>query len=88
MTTSSKSLLAQTPEPPYYTVIFTSTSTDADGDALSCSWTFNSGSPGNATDCEVSGVTFPNAAPYDVTLSVDDGNGGQASATMAIAPCN
>jgi hypothetical protein len=68
-------------------ITFTSTSTDADGDTLSCSWVFNSGNPGTGNDCTVDGVTFPNVAPYDVTLTVDDGKGGTDTATMSIGPC-
>lgn len=68
-------------------VTFTSTSTDADGDNLTCSWTFDSGTPETSAECTTMGVTFPSAAPYDVTLTVDDGNDGQATATMQIAPC-
>jgi len=32
-------------------------------------------------------VTFPNAAPYTVTLTIDDGNGGTDTTSMSIAPC-
>lgn len=68
-------------------VTFTSTSTDADGDTLTCSWTFASGTPSSGNTCEVTGVTFPNAAPYQITLGVDDGNGGTDSLQMTLSPC-
>ena len=68
-------------------ISFTSNSTDVDGDTLTCSWTFSSGTPGSSTDCSVTGVTFPNQAPYPVTLEVDDGNGGTNSTMELIAPC-
>ena len=66
---------------------FVSTSTDADGDTLTCSWVFPSGTPTNATSCTVSGVTFPNFLPYMVRLTVDDGNGNTAMVTIPIGPC-
>ncbi len=68
-------------------VTFTSTSTDPDGDELSHSWDIRSGNPSSATGPVVSGVTFPNIAPYPVTLSVDDGRGGTDSATVNVGPC-
>ena len=68
-------------------ITFTSTSTDPDGDELSHSWDIQSGTPNTATGQVVTGVTFPNVAPYPVTLSVDDGRGGTDSATTAIGPC-
>lgn len=68
-------------------VTFTSTSTDADGDTISCTWTFASGTPGSGNTCETTGVTFPNAAPYQITLGIDDGNGGTDSLQMTLSPC-
>jgi hypothetical protein len=68
-------------------VTFASTSTDADGDTLTCSWTFASGNPSTSSDCTVSGVTFPNRAPYQVVLTVSDGNGGTGIASMQVMPC-
>lgn len=73
--------------PPDHTSTFTSTSTDPDGDTLTCSWTFNSGTPSTSSDCTVEDVSFPGAAPYAVTLMVDDGNGGTDSVQMDIARC-
>ena len=67
-------------------ITFTSTSTDLDGDNLTCSWVFSSGTPSTATTCVVTGVTFPNIAPYPVTLTVSDGTAID-QATMNIAPC-
>ena len=68
-------------------ITFTSTSTDPDGDTLTCDWVFGSGTPSSGSECTVDGVTFPNAAPYPVTLTVQDGNGGEATTTMNIGPC-
>lgn len=68
-------------------VTFASASTDADGDTLTCSWTFASGTPSTSTECEGVEVTFPSVAPYDVTLTVDDGNGNTDAVTESIAPC-
>ncbi|MGB0911081.1 MAG: Ig-like domain-containing protein, partial [Nitrospirales bacterium] len=51
---------------------------------LSCSWTFSSGSPATSNDCTASGVTFPSVAPYDVTLTVSDGNGGTDTQTIHV----
>ena len=65
---------------------FVSTSNDPDGDPLTCAWAFTSGTPDASTQC-TQDVTFPSVAPYDVTLTVNDGRDGQASATMQIAPC-
>ena len=67
-------------------ITFASTSTDPDGDELTCSWTFTSGTPDASTEC-TQDVTFPSVAPYDVTLTVSDPLGGQASTSMQIAPC-
>ena len=68
-------------------VTFTSTATDPDGDALTCKWRFAAGTPPTSTDCVTSGVTFPNQAPYNVTLTVDDGKGGTDKIISPIAPC-
>jgi PKD repeat protein len=67
-------------------VTFTSTSTDPSDLALTCAWTFASGTPLNSTECTVTGVTFPNAAPYTVTLTVNNGT-ESATATQSIGPC-
>ena len=68
-------------------VTLTSTSTDPDGDELSYAWDIRSGTPSTATGPVVTGVTFPNVAPYEITLTVDDGNGGADSAGMIMGPC-
>jgi hypothetical protein len=67
-------------------ISFTSTSTDPEGDTLTCSWVFSSGTPGTGDMCSVSGVTFPNFAPYTVTLTVSDGTNSDM-ASMQIGPC-
>lgn len=68
-------------------ITFTSTSMDPDGDPLTCVWTFTSGTPDSSTDCTTMGVTFPSVSPYNVILTVDDGNDGMGSTSMQIAPC-
>lgn len=68
-------------------ITFTSTSTDPDGDTVTCSWVFNAGTPGTSAECTATGIKFPNVAPYPVTLTVSDGNGGTATAEMSIGPC-
>jgi hypothetical protein len=63
-----------------------SASTDPNGDALSYSWTVPSGTFENGTTAAdpTIEVSFPGAAPYTVTLVVDDGNGETDSATFTI----
>ena len=63
-----------------------SASTDPDGDALSYSWTVPSGTFENGTTAAdpTIEVSFPGAAPYTVTLVVDDGNGETDSAQITI----
>jgi len=56
-------------------------STDADGDALTYSWDFGDGTGANGVTVENIFTAFGN---YTVTLTVDDGNGGSAQATVAI----
>ncbi len=68
-------------------VTLTSTASDPDGDALAHSWDISSGNPSSATTEVLSGVTFPNIAPYPVTLTVTDPAGASDSATMSVAPC-
>ncbi|MEN8145685.1 MAG: PKD domain-containing protein [Gemmatimonadota bacterium] len=63
-----------------------STSSDPDGESLTYSWTVPSGTFEAGTDAnsEIAQVTFPGAAPYTVTLVVDDGNGGTDSTSFTI----
>jgi len=68
-------------------VTFRSTSPDPDQQQLSCSWVFGSGNPGASTQCTVEGVTFPNVAPYDITLTVEDPDGHTDVASGTIEPC-
>ena len=70
-----------------------SASSDPDGDQLSFAWTVPNGTFVNGTtDSDpVIQVTFPGAAPNTVTLVVEDGMGGTASAQFTIgiiAPAN
>lgn len=63
-----------------------SASSDPDGDSLTFSWTVPSGTfvGGTGPDSEIAQVTFPGAAPYTVTLIVDDGNGRTDSTSFTI----
>ncbi len=67
-----------------------SASSDPDGDQLSFAWTVPSGTFVNGTTASdpVIQVTFPGAAPYTVTLVVDDGRGGTDSAQVTIGLSN
>jgi PKD repeat protein len=56
-------------------------SSDPDGDPLRYSWDFGDGTRGGGA--RIAHV-FPAAGPYTVTLTVDDGRGGRASATRAV----
>ena len=61
-------------------------STDADGDALTYSWVVPNGQFENgtsATDAVIE-VSFPGTAPYVVTVTVSDGNGGEDEAAITI----
>ena len=64
-------------------------SADPDGDPLTFSWVVPSGRFENGTSDgeEVIQVSFPGAAPYQVVVTVRDGNGGedQASVTVGIS---
>ena len=68
-------------------VSFMSTSSDPDGNTLTCNWTFSQGTPGASNICNPTGVTFPNQNPYTVTLIVNDGQGGMDSTSMNVEPC-
>ncbi|MGH9388682.1 MAG: PKD domain-containing protein, partial [Vicinamibacteria bacterium] len=57
-------------------------SSDTDGDSLSFAWNFGDGARG--AGAQVS-HTFATAGTYTVTLAVDDGRGGTASAITSIA---
>ena len=67
-----------------------SASSDPDGDQLSFAWTVPNGTFVNGTTASdpVIQVTFPGAAPYTVTLVVDDGRGGTDSAQVTIGLSN
>ncbi len=54
------------------TVTFTSTSTDADGDSLSCAWDFNNDGVSDASACTASYV-FSEPGNHPVKLTVSDG---------------
>ncbi|MCG6983321.1 MAG: PKD domain-containing protein, partial [Deltaproteobacteria bacterium] len=87
---------ADTNRPPVATLIATPTagdapltvdfdgsrSSDPDGDALTYTWNFDDGSP---TVNDVAPThTFGDVRTYNVTLTVDDGNGGTDTATQII----
>ena len=64
-------------------VTFSATGSDADGDSLTYSWTFQRGRPTTAVT-QVAVATFPGAAPYKVTLRVSDGRGGEFTVTKVV----
>ena len=65
------------------TVRFSSAGTaDADEDALSYSWSFGDGESSSEADPV---HTYARAASYEAILTVEDGRGGQASATVSVA---
>lgn len=66
---------------------FSSTSSDANGDLLACSWAFPGGVPPDSTACAIDGVSFPGAGPAQAELIVDDGRGGRDSVTRVLEPC-
>lgn len=76
--------LAGTPSSGYapLAVTFLATGADGDGDALVYAWTFGDGSTGTGAN---PGHTYSAAGTYLVTVRVDDGFGGIASAQMTIA---
>lgn len=61
-------------------------SSDPENDPLTFAWTVFSGTFVNATTAtsEIAQVTFPGTGDYAVTLTVDDGNGNQATAQFTI----
>jgi len=68
---------------------FVSTSTDPQSQTLTCSWNFASCTNGSctSTNCTQGGITFPNAAPYTITLTVTDTDGNDDTTTMTIDRC-
>ncbi|HEV2643732.1 MAG TPA: DNA/RNA non-specific endonuclease, partial [Candidatus Elarobacter sp.] len=62
-----------------------SASSDADGDAISYSWTFGDGL--SATGAQVS-HSYAVAGTYGVTLTVSDGKGGTGSVTQSVTVAN
>ena len=63
-----------------------SESSDPDGNQLSYSWTVPNGTFVNGTTASdaIIEVTFPGTAPYVVTVTVSDANGGTDSAQVTI----
>ncbi len=61
-------------------------SSDPDGDALTFSWTVPSGTfvGGTTASDAIVQVTFPGTAPYRVTVTINDGNGGNDSAEVTV----
>jgi len=64
-----------------------SASSDPENDPLTFAWTVPSGTfvTGDANS-QTPQVTFPGTGAYVVTLTVDDGQGNQATATVTISP--
>jgi hypothetical protein len=69
-------------------VALVSTSSDPDGDALTCVWVMPAGIPSDADGCSVAGVSFLAANDSPITLRVDDGRGGVAMLTRELGPCS
>ena len=65
-------------------------SSDPDGDALTYAWTANDGTFENGTSATdpIAQVSFPGTGNYDITLQVDDGNGGLAQAASVVLLAN
>ena len=63
-----------------------SASSDPDGDPLTYSWVVPNGTfvGGTSSTDAIVQVTFPGTAPYTVTVTVSDGNGGSDSAQITI----
>jgi hypothetical protein len=66
-------------------VSFVSTSSDADGDALTYAWTFGDGTTGTGA---LPGHTYAQDGSYTVSLTVSDGRGGSHSATTIATIAN
>ena len=64
-------------------VTFTATASDPDGDPLTFEWEFFRGTPATA-EGQVVTTTFPGAAPYRVTLTVSDGQGGTVTVQKTV----
>ncbi len=65
------------------TVVFTANAEDADGDTLSYAWNFDNGETASGSDPK--SVTYSEVGSYDATVTVIDGNGGQATAQVSVA---
>lgn len=72
-----------TPQVGAVVVFDASGSTDPDGDVLSYSWTFGDGAVGSGV---VASHAYATRGPFTVTLTVDDGRGGIATAQSVVAP--
>jgi PKD repeat protein len=62
-------------------VAFTATGSDPDGDTLTYAWDFGDSSSGTGATAS---HTYTNAGAYTAKVTVSDGKGGTASATLAI----
>jgi type 1 glutamine amidotransferase len=63
------------------TVSFSAAATDADGDALSYSWSFGDGGTANVANPT---HTYQQLGYYDATVTVTDGKGGRATRTVQV----
>ncbi len=63
---------------------FSAAASDPDGDSLSYSWSVEGGILNNASTNPVKWTMPPIAGNYDITVAVDDGNGGQAHKTETV----
>jgi PKD repeat protein len=62
-------------------VAFLVVASDADGDALSCAWTFGDGASGTGF---TPAHTYAAAGSYTATVTVSDGKGGTATDQVAV----
>jgi hypothetical protein len=63
---------------------FSAAASDPDGDSLSYYWSVSGGSIANPNTNPVKWTMPANAGNYDITVTVDDGNGGQAEKTETV----
>ncbi len=69
-------------------VNYTSTVTDADGDPLTISWTFNGGTPASSSVEDPGAVSYNTAGSFTTTLTASDGQASCApqSRTITVEP--
>jgi hypothetical protein len=68
-------------------IALASTSTDADGDALTCAWDLDGNGSFETPGC-AAGRSYAKTGTYAVGLQVDDGHGGVVATTKSIVVAN